>query len=418
MVHIETTPITGHSPGNEPGSPEQGKSDAIGHNRFLLGAMFMGHLVNDWVAGAIWIIAPAIAVSLGLGPAEVGIILAVNGLAAGLTYIPAGVIADRSSNQGLLMLVTFWWVAAGYFAATLAPGFWPVTLLLAVGVMGDAFWHPVATGVLVKSMPGRRAQVLGIHAMGGSLGAEILGPLSIGLLLGFYEWQTTLQIITIPAVIMGVVFIFVAPRIPRSHGNGISLAQFRNLVGSWSTRQGIGMVIMMTSYNMALYGILTMTPVILQQRYALSPFLASAVFAGMLVSGSLCQPYIGKVSDIAGRKKFIIGTILVAAVFAFGAGYFLAFPFFLACLVGAASLLTAVRPVILAAAVEFSGKSESTTLGLVFAILDGVGALGALIAGFAGEIDLSLAFTISAVLALVAIGSAGLMQFSRGSRSS
>ena len=177
------------------------------------------------------------------------------------------------------------------------------------------------------------------------------------------------------------------------------------------------MVIMMTSYNMALYGILAMTPVILQQRYALSPFLASAVFAGMLVSGSLCQPYIGKVSDIAGRKKFIIGTILVAALFAFGAGYFLAFPFFLACLVGAASLLTAVRPVILAAAVEFSGKSESTTLGLVFAILDGVGALGALIAGFAGEIDLSLAFTISAVLALVAIGSAGLMQFSRGSRS-
>ena len=90
MAHIETTPITGHSPGNEPGSPEHGKTDAIGHNRFLLGAVFMGHLVNDWVAGAIWIIAPAIAVSLGLGPAEVGIILAVNGLAAGLTYIPAG----------------------------------------------------------------------------------------------------------------------------------------------------------------------------------------------------------------------------------------------------------------------------------------------------------------------------------------
>ena len=74
-------------------------------------------------------------------------------------------------GQGWLLAITFWWVAIGYFCATLAPGFWPVTLLLAVGIMGDAFWHPVATGVLVKRMPTRRAQVLGIHAMGGSIGA-------------------------------------------------------------------------------------------------------------------------------------------------------------------------------------------------------------------------------------------------------
>lgn len=101
------------------------------------------------------------------------------------------------------MVITFWWVAIGYFCATLAPGFWAVTLLLAFGVMGDAFWHPVATGVLVKRMPGRRAQVLGIHAMGGSIGAEVLGPITAGFLLGYFDWQTSLQILVIPAVVMG-----------------------------------------------------------------------------------------------------------------------------------------------------------------------------------------------------------------------
>ena len=196
------------------------RSSVIVRNRFLLGVLTLGHLVNDWVGGTIWIIAPAVAVSMGLGPTEIGIILAVNGIAAGLTYIPAGMIADRVSNQGFLMLVTFWWVAAGYFVSTLVPGFWPITLLLAVGVMGDAFWHPVATGVLVKTLPRRRAQALGIHAMGGSIGAEILGPLSMGFLLGFFSWQTSLQLLIIPAVLMGIAFVFIAPRIPAAHGKG------------------------------------------------------------------------------------------------------------------------------------------------------------------------------------------------------
>ena len=75
-------------------------------HRFLLGALAAGHMTNDWVAGTLWILAPAIAASMGLGPTEVGLILAINGLGAGLAYIPAGIIADRSSHPGWLMMMT------------------------------------------------------------------------------------------------------------------------------------------------------------------------------------------------------------------------------------------------------------------------------------------------------------------------
>ncbi len=386
----------------------------IAQNRFLLGTLTLGHLINDWVAGTIWIIAPAVAVSMGYGPAEIGIILAVNGIAAGLTYIPAGMIADRVSNQGFLMLISFWWVAAGYFVSTLVPGFWPITLLLAVGIMGDAFWHPVATGVLVKTLPSRRAQALGIHAMGGSIGAEILGPLSMGFLLGYFSWQTSLQLLIIPAVLMGLAFIFIAPKIATTSRSRLSIADLKKLARRWSSSQGLLMVGMMICYSMALFALLSMTPVILQQRYGFNTFNSSVVFAGMLVFGTLCQPFIGKISDIAGRKALLIGTVGLAAVCAAGAGLFSGFLLFVASLIGAASLLTAIRPVILAAAVEFSGDSESTTMGLVFAILDGVGALGALLSGLAGEIDLSLAFLLSAALSTASITLAMMLQFSKG----
>ena len=373
----------------------------ISRHSGLLTLMTMGHLVNDFVAGALWIIAPAIAASMGLGPAEVGLILTVYGIAAGLIYIPAGFLADRISNQGVLLLISFWWVAVGYFLATLVPGFWPITLMLALGVMGDAFWHPVATGVLVKNVPERRAQVLGIHAMGGSVGAEMLGPLCAGFLLGYFSWESTLQLLLIAPVGMGLLFLYYAPKIPRNTSAKITVGQLVDLVREWLTPRGTGIMVMMIAYNMSLYGMLAMSPLTLQEVYGFNPFYTSVLFAVMLVFGTICQPFIGQFSDRVGRKSLIVGVVLTAAACALAAGLFQPFLPFITFLVLSVSLLTAIRPVILAAAVEFSGKSESTTLGVVFSVLDGVGAAGALAAGYFGEFQLHYAFIFAGVLALV-----------------
>ena len=370
-------------------------------HRFLLGALSLGHLTNDWVAGTLWLLAPAIAAAMGLGPTEVGLILTVNGIGAGLAYIPAGVLSDRWSRPGLLMLLSFWWVAIGYLAATLAPGFWAVTLLLALGVMGDAFWHPVATGVLVKELPGRRAQALGIHAIGGSIGAEVLAPLSTGFLLGYFDWQTTLQILVLPAVIMGLVFIPVALRIGRDNPGRPAAIDFGAMLRRWSRPAGLALVAMMILYNMALIAQLAMAPLYFQQQHGLSPLIAGAIFACILVVGSLLQPAFGKFSDARERKPMILIVLFAASFFALFAGLADSLTWAILGLLPSIAILTAVRPVILAAAVEYSDGSESTTLGIVFTLLDGVGMAGALLAGFIGEIDLAYAFLLGAGLAFV-----------------
>ena len=286
------------------------------HDRFLLGSLSLGHMTNDWVAGTIWLLAPAIAASMGLGPTEVGLILTINGIGAGLAYLPAGIIADRSRHPGYLMLFSFWWVAIGYWSATLVPGFWPITLLLAFGVMGDAFWHPVATGVLVKEMPQRRAQVLGIHAVGGSIGAEILGPLTTGFLLGYFDWQTSLQILLIPAVVMGFLFFPIARRIHSKTSQTVKTINLKGLVKHWMHRPGIALISIMILYNMALMAILGMTPLYLQNEYGLSPLYSGFVFAAMLLLGTAFQPIAGKYSDRNGRKPLILFALIVSSLFA------------------------------------------------------------------------------------------------------
>ena len=375
-------------------------SPLTSHHRFLLGSLSLGHLVNDWVSGTIWLLAPAIAASMGLGPTEVGLILTINGLGAGLAYIPAGIIADRSTRPGYLMLLSFWWVAIGYFTATLAPGFWPVTLLLAFGVMGDAFWHPIATGVLVKQMPERRAQVLGIHAVGGSIGAEVLGPLATGFLLGFFDWQTSLQILVIPAVVMGFLFIPVAMRIRAEGSQKMTDIDLVGLARHWLSGRGKLLMLIMVLYNLSLIAILGMTPLYLQSEHGLSPFNAGLVFATMLLVGTAFQPIAGKYSDRNGRKPIIVTILFIACFFAVIAGLASSMIWAIVGLLPAAALLTTIRPVVLATAVDYSAKSEATTLGIVFTILDGVGMMGALFAGLIGEFSLNYAFLLAAGFAM------------------
>ncbi len=372
------------------------------HQKFLLGSLFFGHLANDWVSGTLWLIAPAIAASMGLGSSEVGLILAINGLGAGLAYLPAGMITDRSSHPGYLMLLSFWWVAIGYLSATLVPGFWAITLLLAFGVMGDAFWHPVATGVLMKEMPHRRAHALGIHAVGGSIGAEVLAPLATGFLLGYFDWQTSLQILVIPAVIMGLIFIPISKRISANLQTKNTHINFKELLRHWSTTTGILLMLMMVFYNMSMTAMLGMTPLYLQNVHALSPFHAGMIFAALLMLGTIMQPTFGHYTDRMGRRRVILLVFITSSICALVAGMSSSLIWVIVSLLPAVALLTAVRPVVLAATVDFSGKSEATTLGIVFTVLDGVGMMGALLAGMVGEYDLSWAYFLAAGLAMLA----------------
>ena len=107
---------------------EGGVSAEDGGRRGLLVAFSLGHMANDWAPSTIWIVAPAIAASMDLSPAEVGLLITLVSVGGALGYLPAGILADRVADRGRLLLATFWWVAAGYFVAAFAPGFWSAAM--------------------------------------------------------------------------------------------------------------------------------------------------------------------------------------------------------------------------------------------------------------------------------------------------
>ena len=72
-------------------------------------------------------------------------------------------------------------------------------------------------------------------------------------------------------------------------------------------------------------------------------------------------------------------------------------------LVVSIGVLVAIRSALLAAAIEHAGSREGTTLGIAFALMDGVGAVGAVLAGVVGSIDLAYTYPLAAGLSITAI---------------
>lgn len=381
--------------------------------RLFLTTFSFGHFANDWTAGSILLLTPAIAVGMDLAPAEVGLLITLMGVGAGLAYLPAGLAADYTRSRGLLLLMTFWWVAIGFFIASLAPGYWWLVILLAIAVMGDAAWHPVATGVLTQKMPDRRARALGIHAMGGTIGAEAVAPLAVGFLLLWFDWRTVLQISVLPALVMGVLFIPMVRRIEPSPDHRFDPRAFMALLRRWRSPIGFGLVGFAVIYSMAAFAASAMTPLYLYTVLGLSTVETGAAFAVMVIGGSVLQPFVGHASDRMGRKLLLVVVLGIAGVSGVLASVLDQLWPFLLSLTITVALLTAIRPVVLAAAVDVSGERESTTLGMAFTFLDGVGALGAVIAGIAGSRDLGQAFLMAGVLAAVAGAIAYFLPFRR-----
>ena len=381
---------------------QPGSENEASTNRFLLTAFPLGHLANDWPGAALWLLAPAIAITMGLGPLEVGLLITIHSAGAALAYLPAGILGDSCSHRGNLLTMTFWWVAIGYFVAASATNFWLLAILLGLAGLADAAWHPIATGVMVEQMPKRRARVLGLHALGGTL-AEVGAPVTVGFLLAYFDWQTVLQISTIPAFIMGIAFLRYRHKVPLSSSNRLARKDFDEMYKIWMQPKNLRVVGIIVFYNMALMGAMAMLPLYMQTIHQVSPSSSGILFAAIWGAGAITQPFLGHLSDTSGRKVTTISGLMFAATLLFLTILSTELNTLLILIVSSLAALVGIRAVLLAAMLDVAGKRETTTLGLAFSVMDGIGALGAFIAGIVAQYDLYYAFVFPALSTLVGI---------------
>jgi MFS transporter, NNP family, nitrate/nitrite transporter len=251
----------------------------------------------------IWVLLGALGVSisesLGLSPAQKGLMVAIPILSGSLMRIPLGLLSDRFGGRrvGLGMLMAlFIPLLVGWRAGTSLEVLIAVGLML--GVAGASFavvlplasrWYP----------PERQGLVMGIAAAGnsGTVVANLVAP-RIAAVVG---WHNVLALTTIPLAIVLVTFWILAKDSPtRATQQSVSgyLAVLRERELWWFC--------LFYSVTFGGYvGLSSFMPLLLRDQYRLSAVTAGYLTALAALAGSGLRPVGGYVADRIGGVRLL-----------------------------------------------------------------------------------------------------------------
>ena len=164
--------------------------DPAPSRRKVLATGGFAHAVHDGFTDCIYVLLPLWAAAFALTHAEVGALKMVMSGTLALTQVPAGILAERYGERGVLAAGT---ALAGlaYVLLGWAGGFVSLAAFLVVAGTGCGTQHPLVSSLVSRAYPaaGRRA-ALGTYNFTGDLG-KVVAPAAVAAGAAAYGWQTS-----------------------------------------------------------------------------------------------------------------------------------------------------------------------------------------------------------------------------------
>jgi MFS family permease len=168
--------------------------DAVKGASAVLAIVAAAHFVHDGFADVVYVLLPLWAAEFSLSFAQVGIIRTAYSGGMALFQIPAGLIAERVGERGVLVAGTLV-TAAGFLLAGLAGGFVSLLVVLLAAGLGSGVQHPLASSIVSRAYEnGPRRTALGTYNFSGDLG-KVAVPAAVAFLaaaLGDWRLPTAL----------------------------------------------------------------------------------------------------------------------------------------------------------------------------------------------------------------------------------
>jgi FSR family fosmidomycin resistance protein-like MFS transporter len=131
---------------------------------------------------------------MGISFTLLGAMLSARYVATGMAQVPAGFMVDRYGAKTVLMLGMFVMVAA-FAVMAFAPNYWVLVLLVIIGGIGDAVFHPADYAILNGSVSeARMGRAFSVHTFSGHLGFSA-APVAITFMSTLWDWRTALLVV-------------------------------------------------------------------------------------------------------------------------------------------------------------------------------------------------------------------------------
>lgn len=279
-----------------------------GHTPTLIAAFLYFDL-----AFMVWVLlgplAPMIAKTLMLTPAEKGLMVATPTLMGALLRVVNGLLVDRigpklsgaiSQVIVIIGLFTAWAMGIDSFEGTLALG-------VVLGFAGASF--AIALPLASRWYPAEhQGKAMGLAGMGNS--GTVLAALFAPGLAKLFGWNAVLGLACIPLTIVFVIYMIMAKDAPNAPPAKKMIDYFQPLkqADAW---------LLMAFYAVTFGGFVGLAaslPIYFTDQFGLTPVMAGYCTAGCVFAGSLVRPMGGALADKIGGVKALMIVYVVAAI--------------------------------------------------------------------------------------------------------
>lgn len=220
--------------------PEEGPLPTTDDKR-ALATCCGAHVLHDGLVDMLYALLPFIAQAFGLSYAQVGMVRAANRVATASLQIPAGLLAERIGERGLLAAGT---AVAGIgllLLGTSVDRFPTILAMIFLAGVGAAFQHPLSSAIIARHYPaaGRRA-ALGVYNACGDIGKfAFMGTTILATAVGF-SWHVPVVAYGLLAMASGAAILVALPRDLASGPAHLPAAAVELARGGWGIRDRRG----------------------------------------------------------------------------------------------------------------------------------------------------------------------------------
>ncbi len=353
------------------------------------------HALQDGYTDLVYILLPIWQAEFGLAYGAIGLLRGLFvGAMAGF-QIPATMLSKKVSASIVLAggaaLTGLSYVLAGFSSS-----FAVLVVALALGGLGAATQHPLASSLVAGAFPGKAAlRALGTYNFAGDIGKMTL-PAVASLMMLAMPWRGTLISVGLLGVVAGIAILMLARRAP--FGASVGKESKNATAPMAASRRGFSLLLAIGLIDSATrMGFLTFLPFLLTAKGASLPTIGLAltlVFAGGAVGKLVCAfigARIGIIATVFLTEGLTAVAILALLPMPLQQGMFL-LPVIGIALNGTSSVLYGSVPLFV------TEEQRPHAFGIFYTGTVGSGALAPVLYGFAGD-----ALGIPVTLAVVAV---------------
>lgn len=174
------------------------------HRTRSLFLIALGHLAIELCSQFLPVLYPVLIITLGLSYAQIGVIAMVAGVGTSLAQPLFGYLSDQWGPYWLSALGIAW-VGLIMGLVGWASSYAITVLVVGLGVLGSAAFHPAGASIVSTSAGSRRGMATSVFSVGGSLGTA-LSPLWMAV--GLERWGLRGTLVLVPVALLVSVLLY------------------------------------------------------------------------------------------------------------------------------------------------------------------------------------------------------------------